>query len=188
MIHRIHLDCSDIGVEYAVDDLNIVNLSYGSMYILYCWICGAIVGLLEVVKHIFVYCPIQIEYFTVMCLSASIWKWFFICCDNGLNCCLSQHNNHLSSWLLQVLIWMVFSEGSLAQLLGTPILLQTRTWLWIGERTRCTITCLTQRRCVWLMVSFNFIACDNSKIKEDLLYTHHTWSYCLIMAARWSCV
>lgn len=117
-----------------------------------------------------------------------VLKWFFICCDNGLNCCLSQHNNHLSSWLLQVLIWMVFSEGSLAQLLGTPILLQTRTWLWIGERTRCTITCLTQRRCVWLMVSFNFIACDNSKIKEDLLYTHHTWSCCLIMAARWSCV
>lgn len=136
--------------------------------------CGGIVGLLEVVKHIFVDCPILIEYFIVMCMSVSTWKWFFSCCANGLHCCLSQHNNHLSSWLLQVLIWMVFSEGSLAQLLGTPILPQTRTWLWIGKRKRCMITCLTQRRCVWLMVFFNFIACENSKIKGDVLYTHHT--------------
>jgi hypothetical protein len=32
MIHRILFDCSNIGAEYVVDDLDIVNLSYGSIY------------------------------------------------------------------------------------------------------------------------------------------------------------
>jgi hypothetical protein len=32
MILRILFDCSNIGAEYVVDDLDIVNLSYGSIY------------------------------------------------------------------------------------------------------------------------------------------------------------